>query len=90
MKFVQLAFALMFLVSPILAQEKKDEGPSSEKAQKSYKEAMDYLHRRMVGSALDTFKKADKHDGGRCLACQRQIVKYALGIARLESGGGCR
>jgi len=78
MKFLQLACALMFLVSPILAQEKKDEGPSSEKAQKSYKEAMDHLHHRMVDSALDAFKKADKQDGGQCLACQRQIVKYAL------------
>ena len=78
MKLLQLAFAVMFVVSPILAQEKKDQGPSSEKAQKSYKEAMDYLHNRRVEAALDAFKKADKQDGGQCLACQRQIVKYAL------------
>lgn len=78
MQLLQLAFALTLVVSPILAQEKKDEGPSSEKAQKSYKEAMDYLHHRRVDSALDAFKKADKQDGGQCPACQRQIVKYAL------------
>lgn len=26
--------------------------------------------------AFDGFKKADKQDGGHCLACQRQIIKY--------------
>ena len=78
MKFLQLAFAVLVLVSPLLAQEKKDEGPSNEKAQKTYKQAMDCVHHRMVGPALDAFKKADKQDGGQCLACQRQIIKYAL------------
>jgi len=28
------------------------------------------------GWALDSFKKADKEDGGNCLACQKQMIKY--------------
>ncbi len=25
---------------------------------------------------MDSFKKADKQDGGHCLACQEKIIKY--------------
>jgi thiol-disulfide isomerase/thioredoxin len=32
----------------------------------------------MLESALDSFKKADKQDGGHCMACQKQMIKYAL------------
>ena len=78
MKVPQIACVLICLITPIFAQEKKVEGPTSEKAQKTYNEGMEYLHHRMVDSALDRFKKADKQDGGQCLTCQRQIVKYAL------------
>lgn len=85
MKFPQLAFALISLIAPLFGQEKKAEGPFSEKAQKSYKEGMEYLHHRMTESAVNSFKKADKQDGGECLACQRQIVKYALELRDWKS-----
>ena len=39
---------------------------------------MDCLHRRMTGAALDAFKKADKQDGGHCLACQKKMIKYGI------------
>jgi thiol-disulfide isomerase/thioredoxin len=54
------------------------EDPASEKAQKSYKQGLDYLRERMTPSALDNFKKADKQDGGHCLACQKKMIKYGI------------
>jgi len=76
-----MRYAAMVLLActalPLPAQQ-NGEGPSSEKAQKTYKEALDYLKRRMADSALDSFKKADKQDGGHCLACQRNMIKYGI------------
>ena len=60
---------------PLLAQD-QPEGPTDKKAQKTYKEAQSYLKDHNSRAALDSFKKADKQDGGRCLNCQRNIVKY--------------
>ncbi len=62
---------------PLPAQQSVG-GPESEKAQKTYKEALDYLKKRMVEAALDSFKKADKQDGGHCFACQRNMIKYGV------------
>jgi len=42
------------------------EGPSNDKAQKTYKEAQQYLHQREYQAALESFKKADKQDDGHC------------------------
>ena len=60
----------------LLAQEKADEGPTNPKAQKTYKEALEYVRERRPDAALDAFKKADKQDGGRCVACQKNMIKY--------------
>ncbi|HZQ19834.1 MAG TPA: TlpA disulfide reductase family protein [Terriglobales bacterium] len=64
-------------VTSLLAQETND-GPTNEKAQKSYKQAVEYLHQREHALALDDFKKADKQDNGHCGACQKQMIKYGL------------
>jgi len=61
----------------VVAQENAD-GPANEKAQKTYKTALDYLHQHKSELALDEFKKADKQDGGHCLACQKEIMRYAI------------
>jgi hypothetical protein len=53
----------MFALSPVLAQE-SSHGPTDEKAQKTYKEALQLLHEREPMLALGSFKKADKQDGG--------------------------
>src|SRR5215472_3023132 len=66
--------------TPAVAQERTDEGPTNEKAQKTYKEALEYLHDGRPDAALDAFKKADKQDGGHCLGCQRQMVKYGMAL----------
>jgi thiol-disulfide isomerase/thioredoxin len=78
MKCAELILVLACIVAPLFAQEKTEEGPTNEKAQKTYKEGLEYLHRRMTDAALDSFKKADKQDGGQCLACQRKMIKYGL------------
>jgi peroxiredoxin len=77
MRFAQICLAVLCFATPILAQEKPD-GPTSEKAQKTYKNAQQYLHDRRKDAALDEFKKADKQDDGRCRACQKQMVKYGV------------
>jgi thiol-disulfide isomerase/thioredoxin len=56
------------------------DGPTDEKAQKTYQDALKSLHEHNNESALNAFKKADKLDGGHCLPCQKQMVK--LGIDR--------
>ncbi len=76
--YSMLLLALAVFATPLLSQEKTDDGPTNEKAQKTYKEALDYLHKRMPDSALDSFKKADKQDGGHCVACQQKMIKYGM------------
>lgn len=58
--------------------QQKVEGPTNEKAKKTYQEALDYLRKHMTEAALDEFKKANKQDGGHCLACQRNMIKYGI------------
>jgi thiol-disulfide isomerase/thioredoxin len=76
---ILLLFLLVFLLTerPLLAQDQK-EGPTSEKAQKTYKEALEDVHQHKIDFALDGFKKADKQDEGHCFACQRKMIEYGL------------
>src|SRR5258708_11845500 len=69
-----LIWLVACLVTPSLAQTNSD-GPTDEKAKKTYKEAIGYLNQRRPDLALDSFKKADKQDGGHCLDCQKKIIK---------------
>jgi tetratricopeptide (TPR) repeat protein len=85
MRSAHLAFILLCLITPLIGQEKLPEGPTSEKAQKTYNEAMLYVHRNILDVALDDFKKADKQDGGKCLACQKQVIKYGLKLHEWKS-----
>ncbi len=62
----------------LLPGQEKTDGPTSEKAQKTYKEAMDDLHRHMYPAAIESFKRADKQDGGHCLACQKKMIQYGI------------
>ena len=75
MRIVRLSLALLFVLPPVLAQERTD-GPTDEKARKTYEKAQKSLHEHKTEFALDDFKKADKQDGGHCLDCQRQMIKY--------------
>jgi peroxiredoxin/outer membrane protein assembly factor BamD (BamD/ComL family) len=75
-----IGILVLLCISPSVLAQDKSEGPSNEKAQKTYKEAEEYLHRRMIGSALDDFKKADKQDDGHCRACQQKMIRYGIEI----------
>jgi thiol-disulfide isomerase/thioredoxin len=76
MRCVRVMCMLVFLLVPLAAQQKEDQGPTDEKAQKTFQKALDLLHQRMVAAAFDELKKADKQDGGHCKSCQLQIIKY--------------
>jgi thiol-disulfide isomerase/thioredoxin len=77
MRYSWIVLVLAVAATSLTGQDQTD-GPMNEKAQKTYKEALDYLHKRMTDAALDSFKKADKQDGGHCLPCQKKMVKYGL------------
>ena len=82
MRFACIALALLFSVCLTVprstpAQEKSD-GPTDEKARKTYEKALKSLRERNTLSAFDDFKKADKQDGGHCHDCQIKMIKYGM------------
>ncbi|HEY6253443.1 MAG TPA: redoxin domain-containing protein [Candidatus Angelobacter sp.] len=77
MRYAAIVMLCMCMAAQTPSQQTA-EGPTSEKAQKAFREAQEFLRKRMVESALDNFKKADKQDGGHCRACQKQIIKYGV------------
>jgi len=79
MKYSLLLVLIASLLVPALAQETAD-GPTNEKARKTYKQALDDMHKDLLLDALEGFKKADKQDGGHCLDCQKKMIKYGLAL----------
>ncbi len=73
-----LVALLLACAVPFLSAQNQVEGPTDQKAQKTYKEALECLHQRMHELALEKFKKADKQDGGHCLPCQKNMIKYGI------------
>lgn len=72
-------FALVLVLASFSSSAQQDtEGPASEKAQKTYKHALEYVNKHMSGPALDEFKKADKQDDGHCVSCQQKMIRYGL------------
>jgi peroxiredoxin len=65
-----------FLIVPAGAQETIIGGPTSEQADRTYRQGIEYVNRRMFGAALQAFKKADQQDGGHCLACKKRVLQY--------------
>jgi len=63
---------------PFLSAQEQGEGPTNEKAQKTFKEASELERKHDTHWALEGFKKADKQDGGHCLACQKKMIKYGI------------
>jgi hypothetical protein len=73
-----LAVVLTFCAAaPLLSQDRAD-GPANEKAQKTYQVALKNVKDHSTDAALDNFKKADKQDDGRCMGCQRNMIKYGI------------
>jgi thiol-disulfide isomerase/thioredoxin/outer membrane protein assembly factor BamD (BamD/ComL family) len=79
-----LALTVMGMLATAAWAQSAD-GPTDPKAQKTYENARDWLKRRDYSSALDDFKKADKQDGGHCVACQHDIIKYGLRIGDFKA-----
>ena len=76
MRWARTIMAVAYLVGVAFAQSTAtEEGPTNEKAQKSFREAQGYLHQRMTVAAFEAFKKADKQDGGHCARCQKEVIK---------------
>ena len=84
MRFTCIIVALAFLLTSVMAQEKPGE-PTDEKARKTYEKALKSLQEHNKESALDGFKKADKQDGGHCLVCQRQMMKYGVELGEWKT-----
>jgi thiol-disulfide isomerase/thioredoxin len=76
MRFLYIVLALCFAASAAVADEKPKDEPTNDKAQKTYKEAIELLKMRRTGAALDAFKKADKQDSGHCFGCQKQMISF--------------
>jgi len=79
-RFIGLAAALCVCASVTSAQTdaKADPGlPKDPKAQKTYADGLAYQHQRKIGLAMDSFKKADKQDGGHCQACRDRIISLS-------------
>ncbi len=71
-----LVFILCFLTS--LPGQEPTGGPTSEKAQKTFREASELERKHSLTWAIDSFKKADKQDGGHCTICQEKMVMYGI------------
>ncbi len=79
-KNATVAVLLVVLSALASAQKNAVEGPTNEKAQKTYGQAVEYANKHMIDAALEGFKKADKQDSGHCVGCKKNIMKY--GVAR--------
>jgi thiol-disulfide isomerase/thioredoxin len=84
MWFLSLILSLAAVVIPTLAQN-DEEGPTNEKAQRTFKQAQDYVHQHLTGAALESFKKADKQDDGHCVACQKKMIKYGIELGEWKT-----
>jgi thiol-disulfide isomerase/thioredoxin len=84
MRYAAIALLFACTVLPFSGQENTD-GPQDEKAKKTYKEAFEYLKQRKTDAALECFKKADKQDGGRCVACQKKMIKYGIELGEWKT-----
>lgn len=85
MRFTLACFALALFAGIILPQGNSD-GPTDEKAKKTYANALEETKsRRSLLFALDDFKKADKQDGNHCKACQQLMVKYGIELGEWKT-----
>src|ERR1700704_600349 len=79
MSWRSIVLASTWCLTSLLAPgQEQSEGPANEKAQKTFKEASEFERKHDTHWALEGFKKADKQDGGHCLACQKKMIKYGI------------
>jgi len=79
-----LCLSLVCLVSGA-AWAQSGDGPTDAKAQKTYAQGMDWLKAHDRVAAIESFKKADKQDGGHCVACREQMIRLGLEIGDFKT-----
>lgn len=77
MAWRRISLALLCCFSSLVAQDQAP-GPANEKAKKTFQEGIEQEKKHQSQWALEAFKKADKQDGGHCVACQKKMVKYGM------------
>lgn len=82
---LRLLFLAFFLTSTSAHAQQNSEGPTDEKARKTYENALKAVRERRIPSAFDDFRKADKQDGGHCHDCQKQIIKYGAQLGEWKA-----
>ena len=60
-------------------------GPTDPKAKKTYDEAVKLMQQHHAVFALDGFRKADKLDGGHCVACELQAWNAAAELGDFKA-----
>ncbi len=65
--------------TPAVASAKPGE-PTDPKARKTFESAVEWQKRRDYGAAMDSYRKANKQDGGHCPVCLERAYKMALEI----------
>lgn len=71
---------LVLACSTSLWAQEQTGAPANEKARKTFKEAQELEQKHNIPWALEAFKKADRQDGGHCVACQEKMVKYGMAL----------
>jgi thiol-disulfide isomerase/thioredoxin len=86
-RLLYLSLVFAFIASGLRAQSgsSSGDGPTDPKAQKSYADAMEWLKSHDRVRALDLFRKANKQDGGHCVACQKQMIKIGEEIGDFKA-----
>ena len=84
-----LSFCLVYacVVAGASAQSKilPEDMPKDPKAQKSYADGLEWLKGKDRLAAMASFRRADKQDGGQCVACQKQIIRLGKEIGDFKA-----
>ena len=84
MRYRGLLVVVASLAISAVAQNDAD-GPTNEKARKTYQQGLEDLHQHQTGFALESFKKADKQDEGHCRACQKKMIQYGIELGEWKT-----
>jgi len=76
--YLSLVFCLAIAGARGQSEIESQELPRDAKAQKTYAEGIEWLKARDRAAAIESFKKADKQDGNRCIACQKQMIRLGM------------
>ena len=86
MRFVLACLALMCVLAPVLAQDKKVRRAGQRKGAKDLQGSPSRLCTNAAPIWLSmSFKKADKQDDGHCRACQDKMMKYGIELGEWKT-----